>query len=254
MVTQKILTQDFLERYRKPVFESPVYDGNNQLINLYKAIVDDTGNVISIMSKRYSLIQNKDVIDTALESLSAITSNFQVETNLSYLYKNKMNLTLLLPDLFFPDDTKDGCSLALSVKNSYAGEKTVSVNWMMYRYWCLNGAKTIVPIKSINVKHTKALDIKSMTTIYEDAGMKIEKISERVQKLINRTDVVDTLKNELAERFPRLYNKIANEPYGNAYDFYNHCTKFITHTVAPRQRDIYYSFLNSVFMKEGYFA
>ena len=245
---------DSIEHFKAQVQETELYDSYGDKLARYKLITTAEGKPISVVSNRYNLIQNSEVIDTALDSLSAITTNFQLQSNLSYHYPSKMKLTLLLPDLFFPDNTKEGCSLALAIQNSYTGERQVSVTWMSYRYWCLNGAKTFVPIKNIHVRHTKALNIDAMRTIYEDAGVKLEKISESVKTLINRKLIPETLINQIRERFPRMYDVVSADYSDNAYDFYNHCTKFITHTVAPRQKDIYYSFLNSIFIKEGMFA
>jgi len=243
---------DSIEHFKAQVQETELYDSYGDKLARYKLITTVEGKPISIVSNRYNLIQNSEVIDSAMDSLQKITDNFQLASKLSYHYPNKMKLVLLLPDLFFPDNTKDGCSLAMAIQNSYTGERQVSVTWMSYRYWCMNGAMTLVPIKSIHVRHTKALNIDAMRTIYEDANIKLEKISESVKRMMDINFIVPELMSKIEARFPRMYNAVTNETYANAYDFYNHCTKFITHTVAPRQRDVYYSFLNSIFMKEGY--
>lgn len=247
----------YLEQFTKPVTEGPVFINNTES-NRYKAIVDMDGNEISVVSKKYKLIQNSQVVNDTLESIGKVSSDYNINEKLSWVYPGQMNLVLTFPSLLIEDDTKEGMSLSVAIKNSYNSNLAFSIKWMMYRYWCSNGAMTIYPIKGITMKHYRPIQLENIETIFEDANVKLTRISDMV-KFLRTEPAKFTVMEEMTKKFPRT--KTIEEAWKtgydvsrlNAYNLYNNYTKYITHDVAPRQRDIYYSFLNNIFKKE-YFS
>lgn len=223
---------------------------NSRSSKKHKALVTPENDLISIVSTRYNLVENSTVINGIRNSLDELKISYFYNDEMSYCYPNKMKYTILFPDLHVRDNTDKGMSLGLSVFNSYDAQSPVKFDWMMYRYICQNGSKTIVPIKNITMRHYKDLELSEVFSIFTDAQIKIESIENKIRTLQTVETIPHLLIEDMRRKFPQMIDRIMlQSPPDNLWDLYNMFTYYISHHVKPRSQEMYLQYLNQTFNK-----
>lgn len=168
-----------LNEFCFPVEERPVYfsyRGNNiewqdntfQKAVLkesaeYKAIIrQDNHNLISIVNKKYKLIENSELIDQLMNQLKRTDQKFEIEKHHSFCTDKRMRLHVKFPETTIKDDSEDGIALSLYLHNSYDMTEGVRMYWGAIRSICTNGMVFGKVLAKFYSKHTQGFQMNEL--------------------------------------------------------------------------------------------
>lgn len=170
-----LTTEDFIKVHTEPLYvrtreeyiderypngQKSYYDPIEQQIHTHKAVVDDEGNILSIVGKGYNVIQNADIIpdyERAIYQSGLDTTGMTRDIQQSHGGARTV-VTYTFPAHRIEIRKDDPMDLKISVLNSYDGSwKFMSLVGAL-RLACLNGQVIGNFFSSFYGKHTKSLE------------------------------------------------------------------------------------------------
>ena len=168
----KVRTEPLYTKIREEIFVERGIDSDNfnrsyyeeeeqeRIISTHKAVIDDEGNIISIVGKGYNIVQNADIIPDYERAIYRSELNTAgMERNIQQSHGGARTVvTYTFPEHRIQIKENDDIDLKISVLNSYDGSwKFMSLVGAM-RLACLNGQVIGDFFSSFYGKHTKSLD------------------------------------------------------------------------------------------------
>ena len=214
----------------------------------------DTQQVLGVCTERYSLVQNKPLIETVENAFADNgLGNFDrksyvmrdgARVYVQYDFKNQLTK---LPKV------GDDIGMRLTLHNSFDRSCRVSFEMGMLRLVCTNGMKTLGDEYSITQKHSDNLDMAKLVDVIKGSIQGFNKGTEVFARLAERTIgndegnvILDNLtkRKVIAERnvdkIKILWNgpKRPEDKARNLWNLYNAITEFTTHQIEPTSYEL----------------
>lgn len=210
----------------------------------------DTGEVLGVVSEKYNLLQNADL----LEQTNRLLAQFGGAGKVSHTVENggaRVHAQYILPQIGFKIGGQE-IIFRLGIQNSFDGSLRVAFNVGMFRLICSNGATAPIRGGSINldVKHTGALNL-------EFAGNALNGAVDAFHRQRNMLEAMDAtqisqatghrilngliLKKAISEHQADSVRKIWDAPTHredegrNVYNLWNATTQHLTHEVQGKR-------------------
>ena len=229
-----------------------------EILNFKGIYNNSTGELCSVASKNYNLVQHKEYIDSFADAINRLNLNFTMVIKPAY---NKV-----FADISFPDKTHKFDKLneefmtGIRLVNSYNKSTGLAIMPRLTRLACANGMILSRNETSFNIKHTSKMVAEIQTFVEKRVSLIINKydelqgwvsacmkdsiewdllckISEKLFVQVNhREEVLKNLDISIIQKKEKKKAKIisyVNEKKKrkkiNRWDFYNAITKYITH-------------------------
>ena len=164
------------ERDEGPLFSDPaVLAGSNRF---YDSIVrvpipgeDGPPIPVGIVSRQYSLIQHRDLIDETVKALSTVKIDLaEIKTTVNLTeYGERMRLGLLLPPEYSIDPSPDDrMGLRLECFNSVDGSMKFMAVMGWLRFVCSNGMIVGVAKTDFRRRHNRSLELADIVEVLRD--------------------------------------------------------------------------------------
>ncbi len=214
----------------------------------------DTKQVLGVCTERYSLVQNKPLIETVENAFADNgLGNFErksyvmrdgARVYVQYDFKNQLTK---LPKV------GDDIGMRLTLHNSFDRSCRVSFEMGMLRLVCTNGMKTLGDEYSITQKHSDNLDMAKLVDVIKGSIQGFNKGTEVFARLAERSIgndegnvILDNLtkRKVIAERnvdkIKILWNgpKRPEDKARNLWNLYNAITEFTTHQIEPTSYEL----------------
>jgi len=220
-----------------PEFEEKEVVINGIVRKDYKAIVlKNTNKVVSIVSSKYQLVQNKDIFNRFIYILE---NHFKKQNVKGFCYNvfSKAYLSVILEESELQGDSK--YLWGLMVKNSVDTSLSVGVKVLAIRQICSNGLMGFKEIEKLEIKHSnqnifQQIDlmfykilkqfnfyIASLSNIIADLKSKLVRYTE-AEKIVNQ--LIDSKKGRIIVK-NEIYGLIDNG-YITAFDLYMAITNY----------------------------
>tara|TARA_B100001094_G_scaffold215853_1_gene209959 strand:+ start:4600 stop:5553 length:954 start_codon:yes stop_codon:yes gene_type:complete len=234
----KTVEETYMDRYPNGV---PFREEYEQQIHTHKAVVDDEGNILSIVGKGYNVIQNADIIpdyERAIYLSGLDTTGMTRDIQQSHGGARTV-VTYTFPAHRIEVRKDDPMDLKISVLNSYDGSwKFMSLVGAL-RLACLNGQVIGNFFSSFYGKHTKSLEPEvavnklrmSLGTYTENAEYWKQYPNIPVNEL-QVNNVFINLAGEskvLGEYLHNIYAKYQDDMGANLWALYNTLTDWSSH-------------------------
>ncbi len=234
----KTVEETYMDRYPNGV---PFREEYEQQIHTHKAVVDDEGNILSIVGKGYNVIQNADIIpdyERAIYLSGLDTTGMTRDIQQSHAGARTV-VTYTFPAHRIEVRKDDPMDLKISVLNSYDGSwKFMSLVGAL-RLACLNGQVIGNFFSSFYGKHTKSLEPEvavnklrmSLGTYTENAEYWKQYPNIPVNEL-QVNNVFINLAGEskvLGEYLHNIYAKYQDDMGANLWALYNTLTDWSSH-------------------------
>lgn len=251
---------DFLEEYMFPVETKNVYIGTDldtvEHNPNYRAIVrTDTNEQISIMSNKYKIVSNKEVIEPLIKTLEAFDNTWYIDPSHSWYKNNRMKIQITFPELKLNDGESD-IALSLFIHNSYDGSEGVRMNWGAIRAICTNGMIFGKVLSKVYGKHFESFDLANMYKSIEDSYKCIPIIQEKIEQLqylAVTSDIIKTIQNTTGKKFAdfmetqRLALESDDITKWNQWKLYNLMTWYASHQIKNQSVDGYQKLISKTF-------
>lgn len=223
--------------------------------NHYANVRQDTGEVLGVVTERYSILQNKDLFPFA-ESLFASKGLKFINDGAKVTHGGaRVRAKYRFPEL---DLNLNGQNIqfVLMVQNSFDGSLKVSFDLGLFRMLCTNGMK--IPFSngsaiSLMRKHTESLSMSFASSAF-DASVKAFTNSGEFFYNLNRQNLTQeeghkvlnglVVRKAMAERMSDKVREIWDKPTfredapRNAFNLYNAVTQHLSHDVAPKRFEL----------------
>jgi hypothetical protein len=243
----------------KPVLQSSAFQfkvvqkpwiENGKPTGFYGNFREDTGACLGVTSEQYGLLQNEELLDTALAALN--------ERGLTGF---KQNVTVVgQGERFYASFTFENKTLANSVgdvfgyrlvlRNSFDRSIRAAIALGFLRLACLNGAATLEKEFAVTQKHSskvtatfigKAVDAalangqKALQVYDQLANQAIS--DEQGQNILRHLELADALSGKIRQSVETLWlaPKRQEDKARNLYNLYNAVTEHLTHQVAKER-------------------
>ena len=174
--SRALVADDFIRVHEAPLYVSPTWEEGvstmplnkehpyeaqgMDIISTHKAIIDDAGNIISVVGKGYNVVQNADIIpdyERAIYRSQLDTTDMKRDIQQSHGGARTV-CTYTFPAHTIEVREGDDMQLKISVLNSYDGSwKFMSLVGAL-RMACMNGQVIGDYFSSFYGKHTRSLD------------------------------------------------------------------------------------------------
>lgn len=227
------------DNYNGSYYEEQEYE---HIINTHKAVVDEKGNIISVVGKGYNVIQNADIIpdyERAIYRSGLNTADMERDIQQSHGGARTV-VTYTFPAHRIEVKKDDPMDLKISVLNSYDGSwKFMSLVGAL-RLACLNGQVIGDFFSSFYGKHTMNLDTEVAVDRLEtslDVYLKNAEYWKQYPKIsvtdlqaqnvfLNLAGTSKVLNGVLEE----IYSKYTDEMGSNLWALFNTLTDWSSHS------------------------
>lgn len=211
---------------------------------------DDTGLVLGVATKRYSIVQNSDLVNAA-EAL--FDSQSMGDWNRKTVVTHGGARMFAIYDfteqkVSVGNRFKDDLFLRLRVNNSFDGSQNASFTVGLFRLVCSNGLAMPVNTISLAKKHTGTLEAdflaRGITRALNSFKEAVPFLNRMTEVQVTRTQGITAIENlvkrgELSERMSKHIIERWESPSHTqdtertAWSLYNAATEYLTHEVAP---------------------
>ena len=216
-----------------PVSEYPAIfsDKDNREVDCsgHKFIVrDDTGSILSCMTDEYKIIQNEDVLNSALKVLKDTSMKAELAEARTFSDGARTSWKWIVKGVKVKVDKNDYVNPEILIKNSYDGSTQVSILTGAYRIICSNGLVIGTTISKKSSKHSiYNVHLDNIEDYIKDSVETAEKVFVRdfpvlidnkirgdkdIQALIKLfpTTVMDSLVQYMMAHTPKTYWDLLN--------------------------------------------
>lgn len=231
------------------VEKRPVFLANGKQVPGRSALVNvDTESPVSIVSNRYALITNRDVVTKTAESILRAgidTTDFSVDVKHSH-HKARSLIRFDFPAYQVLKSTSNATHLSIVVMNSYDGSWRYQTNLGAIRMACLNGCVFGDMLASAKYSHRFGISVadisERMVGMINDFGnseawfltlLNRKVTDEEIQMTFIKflgykgEDLLD--KSRMLVALRGIFDRYATEMGKNAYALYNALTDYVTH-------------------------
>lgn len=247
---------DVYEKIDFPVEKKALYllDKNGKPIdkslNEMAIVRGDTGDVLSVMSKKYNLVHHREMFDKALKCIEGANLEYKIDKLKTINNGAQIWIEFTLPQYHIVFDKEDKIDFRLIFKNSYNGTWTFDFSCGFFRLVCSNGLTIGQVLEKIRKKHTPNLNIENAITCLQQMIQMSHKFGiEKMTKMKQSKITVDKGKEIIDKLFekkiwPQKYlelvkmnfvNKIYAYTNNNLFDVYNAFSRELN---AMEQKDI----------------
>lgn len=214
---------------------------------------EDTKQVLGVCTKRYGIVQNADLINSA-ESLFERQSMGEWNRKTVVTHGgSRMFAVYDFTDHKVTVGNKDDLFLRLKVNNSFDGSQNASFTVGLFRLVCSNGLAMPVNTISLAKKHTTSLDpefmAKGITRALNAFKESVPFLNRMTEVAVSRQQGITALENlvkrgELSERMSKQIAAKWEAPTyeqdapRTAWSLYNAATEYLTHEVAPKRFEL----------------
>lgn len=217
------------------------YLGRDALVN------EITGKPVAIVSPRYKLVTNREIVSNVLEAVDAAkldTTGSDVSI-MSSENGARSIVTLTMPAYSVLSNTNNKTMLSISALNSYNGSTRFIMKSGGIRVACLNGQIMGKITGAYSEYHNSSLDVAKATKQLSEATSRFFESEEWFTRLMNRPvtdaevkalickflgfkeDMYD--KSRVVAKLREIAHSYFVEMGKNAYALYNAFTDFVTH-------------------------
>lgn len=228
-------------------------------VHSHKGIVrkydDKEDELISVVSKSYTLLPNEKVIENTVGVLDKLGINYTIDPVGSYLSNSRMILHVIFLDNITLNDGESDISLSMMIHNSYDMSTAFRFKFGTFRWICSNGA--IIGYKeltnSVYRKHTQGVYIDDVKKSIQNAVQIFPEIEKRI-KILQQKEFNKNLKPKINSIMGKPFERFMAEKYEKRwkeiktlYQLYQTLTWYVTHKVAPLPRETYLNKIAKVF-------
>ena len=229
--------------YIKKCLENDMYDLAAENINRWIEKSDKgrllrltDGRVDAVLSDRYSVFDDIDLLDTISPVFKSLDTNFLIKNKTVSPGIMKLRLVSENKIVVGPDEL----SLGIDIKNSRIGRSSIDVSFMLFRWACSNGMifgrQDVAAFKRIHVGNVSELS-NELTGVIELLPGKIDEVTETANyaynKMLDYKDVrnigsmmkSESLPKQLRDSYQEAYINEAIESSVRMWDIIN----FLTH-------------------------
>ena len=261
MVSPETLNATEVEIADAPVRQSANWDftvqqqplfANGVETRFFANVRQDTGEAFGIVTDRYSVMQNRDLLGNIEDIIKArglgevkrkvMVTGGGARLHANYLFNN-IGFKIGNQDIVFN----------LKVQNSHDGSLRVALAVGLFRLICSNGA--VAPLDAINLtkKHTDALSLEFAGGAIDNAIENFHRTAPMLEAMYRTRLSGDeghrvlnglVVRKELSERQSDEVREIWNAPTHredserNLYNLWNATTQHLTHTVAGKKFEL----------------
>jgi chemotaxis protein histidine kinase CheA len=171
----------------RPAEMAEVYGPDHKKIPGFAAIYNN-GKAVSVVTKDYRLLHNKQVINPILSFFEREKINYEIG-KFTFVDEVRMRVQFNLIDLRVKDNSKEGLIFSIFVSNSYNSTEAYSLSAGAYRLVCSNGMmvrESVSRIKKIHQADSIEEDaVKSVQDLITSLKDSQKKFQERIRVLIS---------------------------------------------------------------------
>jgi len=215
-----------------PQFEEREIIVNGQVNKDYKAILDKSNNkVVAIVSKKYSLVQHKDVFSLAIAKLRETYSDNEILGYVSH-HRTKAYMFITFKSATIQNDSE--YKLGLMITNSVDSTLSIWTTLFLYRVVCSNGLIEKSSLLQLQSKHINSEEIlnrfnKKLSIVLNDFDSYVENELAFLEKTktitANSYEIVKKLDLSKKARY-RILGKV--KPNDTLFNIYQAITDYFS--------------------------
>ena len=252
---------EFLEEYSFPVESREVFysnatkDGVDKFSKYQTIIRTDTEEPISIMSSKYKIVPNIDVIEPLIKQLEMFDNSWYIDPSHSFCKNNRMKIQVTFPELKLNDGDSD-IALSLFVNNSYDGTEGVRMNWGAIRAICTNGMVFGTLISKAYGKHYESFKLETLFKEIEKSYSLIPMIKERIEQLQYlevTADIIQKIQASVGKKYyeyieaQRIMIQDEDRTKYNQWALYNLMTWYVSHNITQQSVEYNQKIISNIF-------
>lgn len=218
----------------------PVYIGDNEEPDKsYKAIYNvNMGQVASIVSEGYSLIQHKDIANSFIDACGRLNMNTKVNIR---QHRHRMIMDIEFPDSKMYVAKGEEFIVGFRLVNSYDKSTGVMIIPRLVRLVCLNGMVVPFGLNTVNFsyRHNQTM-VENFSGFIEKALTETINSNDKLKAMVNGC-IADSAEWSIVEALmPKLFvakkhmdairENLAGLDKVTRWDLYNAITKYATHS------------------------
>ena len=176
------------------------------------------GNIHAVLSDRYSVFDDIDLLDTISPVFKSLDTNFMIKNKTVSPGIMKLRLVSENKIIVGPDEL----SLGIDIKNSRIGRSSIDVSFMLFRWACSNGMifgrQDVASFKRIHIGDVSELN-NELTGVIELLPGKIDEVAETANyaynKMLDHKDVRNIGSMMKSESLPKQLRDSYQEAYVN---------------------------------------
>jgi len=161
-------------------------DGSWRATKDYKAICDENGNIYTIVSKDYKLVQHKEVVEAVRKSLDFWGYEIEKES----IVLSRRSPRMLYKVILKQKDNKNGkVKIGIAATNSYDGRLAVNIMGYGVIYGCFNEmllGRDILRVKKKHLTYVISDSLKELHEAVSDIVSGMSKINDIIEQAKNR--------------------------------------------------------------------
>jgi hypothetical protein len=214
-------------------------------ISSKRAVVDqDTGNVLGVVSPRYKIIKNSELLKVVRPTIEELKLN--PDPMISSSRGGAITYFKFLGEKRVQGEVAKGDIVQFGVEffNSYDGSTPIGFHIIAMRLVCTNGLVVPKSIKEIFVRHTSDATVGQVRDSLADFFPKTTRVIELwkhwAEIVPKRSQLDDSLKGIVSQRdskmFLERYDALKSKDK-NAWQFYNLFTYHTSHELKAKKQD-----------------
>jgi hypothetical protein len=220
----------------------------------FKGIINpDNQELLSVVSHKYKLVTNEELIEKLLTTLDKVDCKYYIEPSHSFVSNKRMRLQLKFPELTLHDSESE-IPFSLFIHNSYDQTEGIRIIAGAIRAICANGMIFGKVMQKFYHKHFQSVDVEKVSRTFNTIYNTLPEVQARITALqridafeLDRDIYVKT-KKIMGEDFLKE-NGLEHEPAINlsAWQLYNLMTYYVSHHISVLQRANYQTKMSKLF-------
>ena len=212
-------------------------------INDRRAVVDlDTGNVLGVVSPRYKIVRNSELLEAVQPAIEDLKLNTQPK--ISQARDGAITYFRFLGEKHQGEVRKgDIVRFGLEFFNSYDGSTPIGFHIIAERLVCINGLVVPKSVRELHVRHSAGASAEGLRENLVEFFPQVK----RVVELWKKWNDIQPTKIQLEETMNGLFSNKHQEAFlerfessrnqdKNLWGFYNILTHYTTHTMKVRNK------------------